>query len=602
MLAARPTFLRGCLSLFVACTCLAVFAQDKSGPAPPAVAPSIDPELAAHTRLFEKQVYQVGDRVYSANGYSISNIVMIEGDDGLVVVDTGIDVIQARAVLKEFRKLSPKPIVAIVYTHHHADHVQGTTAFATADDVKSGKVPIYAHASLLDEYEQESGLIGPIMSARALAMYNLLLKKDELAGMNVGVGPLFRPGPSGFIPPTKTFAERLDVTLAGVPVKMFYVPSEADSEIAIYLPEDKILLAADVIQGPTFPNLYTLRGAKFRDPRRWYESIDLMRLVAADAQHMVSHHAPPVSGRDQVREVLQHYRDAIQYVHDQTVRHINQGLAKDEIAKRVKLPPHLASYSPWLRPFYGTVQHSAPEIFTGYVGWFDGDPTQLDPTPRAEQARRLVELMGGRDKVLAAAQEALDKGDSQFSAELTTYLIRVDLNDMDARRLKATAFRKLGFAQINPTWRGFYLLGAHVLDGTLKPDLVYNQAGAALISPETLSRFPARSQIDALPPRLKAEETLDLVAALGVEFTDVDEAFTITIRRGIAHVQTGLVDERIATLHGDRAAIGPLLAGVDVKKSLANKGLKIDGEPKQVQAFLAHFETPFRVWPNYFLR
>ncbi len=255
--------------------------------------------------------------------------------------------------------------------------------------------------------------------------------------------------------------------MAGIRMHMVHVPSEAESELCVWLPDQRVLLSAEVIQDHTCPNLYTLRGAKYRDPKQWYQSIDLMRQWG-EAEHMVLQHGPPVSGGDEVADTLRNYRDGIQYQHDQTLRWANRGLAKDEIAQRVRLPEHLENWSPWMRPFYGSVKHNVPAIYNGYLGWFDGDPVALDPTPRREYAERLVRPDGrtrrgaGRGPALRTATE-----DWQFTAELTTYLIRIDVDDSEARRLKAAAFRHLGYAQINPTWRGFYLTGALYLDGTI---------------------------------------------------------------------------------------------------------------------------------------
>jgi alkyl sulfatase BDS1-like metallo-beta-lactamase superfamily hydrolase len=471
---------------------------------------SINPELKEHTKLFERKIHKVGDNVYCAVGYNLANIIMVEGKDGIVIVDTGMELKQGQEVLADFQKITSKPVTSIIYTHHHSDHVQGTGAFVSQQDAVSGAVPIIGHETLMPEYIHESGFIGPIMSARAISMYNSVLDGDDMKDMNAGIGPSFGPGKNVFIPPTQTFHDKLDITLAGIRMEMHYVPSEAHSEICIYLPDSKTLLSAEVIQDHCYPNIYTVRGAVYRNPTDWYRSIDAMRGFAAEAEHMVLQHGTPISGRDYIQQVLMYYRDAIQYTHDQTLRFSNKGYSKDEVAKLVKLPPHLENFSPWLRPFYGSVKHSVPQIVCGSIGWFDGDPCYLDPTPRIEYAKRLVTLMGGRDKVLEEADRAFIGGDPQFSAELTSYLIRIDQNDMEARKLKAAAYRVLGYAAINATWRGFYLTGARILEGSLDLDPIYSLLGDFLISPDVLSRFPALNQVEGMPVRLKAEETFDL--------------------------------------------------------------------------------------------
>jgi alkyl sulfatase BDS1-like metallo-beta-lactamase superfamily hydrolase len=564
---------------------------------------SINSELKEHTKMFERKIHKVGTNVYCAVGYNLANIIMVEGKDGIIIVDTGMDLKQGQEVLADFRKITSKPIAGIVYTHHHTDHVQGTGAFINEQDASSGAVPIIAHDTLMSEYIHESGFIGPIMGARAISMYNIVLDGDDMKDMNAGIGPSFGPGKNTFIPPTQTFHDQLNITLAGIRMEMHYVPSEAHSELCIYLPDYKTLLSAEVIQDHCYPNIYTVRGAVYRNPVDWYHSIDAMREFATEAEQMVLQHGTPISGKDYIQQVLMYYRDAIQFTHDQTLRLSNKGYSKDEVAKLIKLPPHLENFSPWLRPFYGSVKHSVPQIVCGSVGWFDGDPCYLDPTPRIEYAKRLVTLMGGREKVLEEADRAFIKGDPQFTAELTSYLIRVDQNDTEARKLKAAAFRKLGYAAINATWRGFYLTGARVLEGSLDLDPLYSLLGQFLISPDVLQLFPARNQLEVMPVRLKAEETFDLNMAVSLQYTDANEDYTIEIRRGIAEVRSGLSGNAIATVIGSRTAIGPLLSGVTpVKEALNNTEIKVEGSVEGLMNFLGHFEMLYQKFPNYFLR
>ncbi len=568
------------------------------------VVPAIDSELAEHTHLYlPPQVHHIGDRVHCAVGWNIANITMIEGDDGIVIVDTGMDLRQGTAVLAELRRITDKPIVAIVLTHHHVDHVQGTSSFVDAERARAGAVPIYAHRSLVDEYSQENLLVGPIMNARAIPMYNLALDGAETEGMNVGIGPRFAPGPGGFIAPTHTIETELEITVAGIRMHMVHVPSEAESELCVWLPDDRVLLSAEVVQDHSCPNIYTLRGAKPRDAKQWYESIDLMRQWT-DAEHMVLQHGPPVSGGDEVAAVLRGYRDGIQYQHDQTLRHANLGFAKDEIAQKVRLPEHLETWSPWMRPFYGSVAHNAPAIFNSYLGWFDGDPVALDPTPRPAYAERLVRLMGGHDAVLAEARRAFEADDPQFAAELATYLIRVDVDDADARALKAAAFRVLGYAQVNPTWRGFYLTAAGYLDGTLteRLDLMHAVAGMMRNSPEALGQLPASVLVGQLPVRLMAEDTADLRLAVGIDFTDVDEQFRVEIRRAIAEIGRGL-DGTTAVLRGSRRVLGPvLLAGGELDSRISADGLTVDGSVDDARRFLDSFDPPTTTYPPFFVR
>ena len=398
------------------------------------VLPSIHPELKQHSSRFVKKVYKVADNVYSAVGWNVAGIVMIEGKDGIILVDAGLSPATSREVLQEFRKITDKPVVALIYSHFHHDHVVGVKGLIDEAAVKAGKVAVYAHSSMMDLLVNESNILGPILGVRAGYTFGFFLKGDDRKDMNSGHGPLATGGPGTFIGPTHLVEDQLNINIAGVDLQLIHVPSEADDELAIYLPDSEVLIDTEVIQGPTFPNMHTLRGTKFRDPVQWVKSIDQLRRL--QAAHLVPTHGQPVSGREKVEEVLRMTRDGIQYVHDQTVRHMNKGLTPDELVQVVKLPPHLYSYTPYLRQYYGTVKQAVRQIYVGYLGWFEGDPVGLDPLPAKEKAKRLVRLMGGRDRVVKEALETYKLADYQWAAELATYLLRLDENDKQAREEK----------------------------------------------------------------------------------------------------------------------------------------------------------------------
>lgn len=340
-------------------------------------------------------------------------------------------------------------------------------------------------------------------------------------------------------------------------MNLVHVPSGAADQIAVFLPQHNILLSSEVIPAQHFPALNTLRGEVFRSPIDWYRSIDALRRFRAAA--MVPSHGIPVVGADAVEEVMRNYRDAIQYVHDQTIRHMNKGLTPDELVQVVKLPPHLAGYKPWMLEFFGTVRQAVRGIYQGYLGWFEGDPVALAPVPRPEGARREVELMGGRDRVLAAADQAFEDGDPQWAAELATKLIRVDHNDMAARRLKAAAFRKLGYAEVNAIWRNWYLSGARGLE-IVDPELI--RTGMARLarfvaSPDLIAALPARAFVEGFVVRLKAEETLDVVMTVGFRFPDTGEVYGIAIRRGVAQFMGPRAREDRSHAHAGQGGARP---------------------------------------------
>jgi len=570
---------------------------DPAIPAEYRVAPSIHPELEEHSKLYEKQLLKVGKRVHVAIGYGLANITFIEGDEGLIVVDTGETIAQAEEVLADLRDVTDKPIVAILLTHHHADHVLGTSAFVSVEDAQSGKVPIIAHESLVRHYVNETGVLAELQAVRAMHMYGSSLGPADREGGNAGIGPYLGRGESGFIAPTKTFAESLDETIAGVRLSMRWVPSEAESEIAIYLPDENVLLSAEVIQDHTFPNIYTIRGAAYRDPVQWVRSIDILRAWQADT--MVLQHGPPVLDRKEVARVLQLYRDQIQYVHDQTIRRMNQGMTPQEIAETVTLPPHLDQEKPWGRQFYGTVRHSVRNVYGGYVGWFQGDPVDLNPTPRDEQAKHYVALMGGHDRVLAEAKRAFHNEEHQRAAELATLLLRIDIDDEEPRHLKAAAFRKLGYAQINASWRNYYLVSAMELDSQI-PSAIYLSEARKMLGP-ALRKLPPASQVMALATRLRAEETFDKELIAGIRYTDVEARFRLHIRRGVLEVSPLRPSAAAFMLVVTRESMGDLLSGTD-PSDLLGTAILVEGDMEAAKQFLSYFERAFQVKPEVVVR
>jgi alkyl sulfatase BDS1-like metallo-beta-lactamase superfamily hydrolase len=556
------------------------------------IEPSINAELAAHTKVFAQQVYRVADNVYSAVGWQLGNVVMIEAPQGLIIVDTGESVSESRKIMAEFRKLTDKPVRAVVYTHFHPDHINGVQAFVSREQVERGEVQIYAHETLLQNVVAQGALVGPILGVRSAYSFGSFLPASDQEGMNGGIGPLAKPEPSSFIAPTVTFGERLDTTIAGLDVQFLHVPSEAPDEITLYLPANRVLISAEVDQGPTLPNIHTLRGTKFRDPVQWVESLDKLR--AYQAEYMVPLHGRPVSGQDKVEEVLRMTRDGIAYIHDQTVRWMNKGLTPDELVEKVKLPPHLAGYTPYLREYYGTVKHSVRQIYNGYLGWFQGDPVALDPTPPKQQAERLIALAGGREKLLLEAGNAYLKGDYQWAAELAGYAIRVDHEDMLAREIKARSFRKLGYASMNINWRNWYLMSAMELEGKLDGDAIRQRSvemRKVFLSPDMVRSFTPQSFLQNWVTRVDPEKAGDIELTLGFSFPDVDEQWALEVRRGVAQLHKGIPEGTALRLSMDKRFMETLLTGEGglVKGALLGD-VKVDGNLLEIRRFLNCFD------------
>lgn len=455
----------------------------------------------------------------------IGNSTIIEGDDGLIVYDTSVGAEAGEFIAAEIAKISDKPIRAIFYSHHHTDHYNGTTSL-----VAPGDVPIYAWANFEEELADEFGEILP-RQVTGIMYYGGGLLPPEDKHSHGGIALRLIGGTPGYIPPTHTFTEDTRLEIAGVTLDVFYTGGEAISEFGIHLPDfDMVIVADEFFYG--MPNMHSIRGSKPRVPDNYLKAHDRVRSIGPE--WLLGSHIIPMEGKDEIEREVTVYRDATQYLWDQSIRHINKGYTPAELQHELaELPEHLVS-APYSVPTYGTPFTAVPEFFTGWVSWFNGDATDLFPTEPHEQARRMVELMGGRDRVLDAAKEALSDGDPQFSAELARLVVRIDTDDEDARLVKAAALRARGYKEVNPIARSWYLTGALELEGAIDPDALL-QAG--------LKTFAgARAAGDVLRGwryQLDAAAAADTYAVVGFDITDTGERYAAELRNSVIIVHEG---------------------------------------------------------------
>ena len=336
--------------------------------------PQTPEDLIAHSDEFKRELITVTDGVHVAVGYALANSILIEGEKTNIIIDTTGSEETAKEVKDMFDAINSNPVETIIYTHNHADHTYGATVFA-----EGSNPDIYAHSTTEIYLSRVIGILRPIISSRSNRMFGNALPKEQVE--NNGIGPFLEIGRDGRKPgllyPTKTFTDQIEFEAAGHEVQLFHAPGETNDQLFVWLPEKKVLFPGDNFY-KTFPNLYTIRGTPYRDLVGWVNSIDLMRYL--EPEYLVPSHTRPIVGKENINTLLTTYRDAIQFVHDQTVRLMNLGLDPNEIAERLVLPKHLGD-SPYLKEFYGTPEWSSKNVFSGYLGWFDGNPSNLKPLP-----------------------------------------------------------------------------------------------------------------------------------------------------------------------------------------------------------------------------
>lgn len=547
------------------------------------VTPSVHPDLAAHQDSMSSRVYTLAGHIHCAFGYSVVNCTLIEGDDSCILVDTMTSMDTAELAMAEFKKITDKPIKTIIYTHFHADHVSGTGAFVSEEDVASGAVQVIGQEELADHVMRDVGLIAPILGRRAMYQFGMRLPISSEGTVGAGLGPPQRPGRRTFVPPTTTFDKLYEGETGGIKFEVHLIPSETEDQCAVWLPDEKVLLSADAIY-ESFPNVYALRGTKFRNPMIWAQGVDRLREFGADI--LIPHHGRPVEGAEKISDLMVDYRDAIQFVHDQTIRYMNKGYRPDEIKEVVEMPERLRGH-PWLGEFYGSYKHSIPAIYAGYIGWYQGDPIELDPTPWKEKAARYIELMGGRDKLIETAQGSMES-DPQWAAELLTWLVRADLTDTEARGLKAQALRRWAYGQKNATWRNWGLTGALELEGEL------DQAGGGMVlgSPDQVAGFPLDAILQVMSVRLMSENAMETHIRVAFKTTDSNESCALEVRRGVCQFYETAPAERDATMSFDRPFLLKWVFGqVTFDEAVESGDVTIDGDVAVVADLLSKFEA-----------
>ncbi|OWY23736.1 MBL fold metallo-hydrolase [Sphingobacteriales bacterium UPWRP_1] len=479
-------------------------------------------ELLLRNLDFEKRIQKVGNNLYVAIGYGLANSILIEGKDSVIIVDCMESMKSGQEVKEAFTKICPKPVKAIIYTHFHTDHTSGAVAMAGND-----KPNVYAQELLPHYLNQTAAVVRHITEKRAYRMFGVFL--DSSALVNCGIGPklvIDKDAEIGVLKPTVTFADSLAVTIAGIEMVLYHAPGETPDQLFVWLPQTKTLLCGDNLY-KTFPNLYTIRGTAYRDINLWKNSLDKMRYLHPHT--LVPSHTEPVLGAENVFKILTDYRDAIQFVHDQTVRGMNKGMTPDELAETVILPQHLQQ-SEWLKEFYGKTEWSVRTVFDGYLGFFDGNPATLLPLPVKERAQKIEQLAGGKQQLETQMNKAAAEKAYQWLLELTDYYLALYPGNPRAVAHRIQALTELGAAQTNPNARHYYLTSALELQGLENNGLIKP-------TPQLVRDIPMQYIFNGMAAHLNPDKSSNVQQTALFHFTDTGAKWTVQVRRGVAEVQ-----------------------------------------------------------------
>ena len=537
-------------------------------------------------------VFELADRVFQVRGYDISNISFIQGETGWIVIDPLTSTETAAAALAMLNStVGERPVTGVIYTHSHADHFAGVYGVIDDDDVASGRVPVMAPAGFLEEAVRENVIAGPAMLRRAGYMYGGLLPADEQGLVGSGLGrTLPRGGEAGLIVPTDDIAttgeERV---IDGVRIVFQLTPgTEAPAEMNFFFPDLRALCMAENCTC-VMHNLYTPRGAHVRDGLAWSKYIhEALLTYAPDADLCFASHNWPVWGTEDIVEYLMAQRDTYRYLHDQTMRLANRGLTSMEIAEVLELPDSLATNFN-NRGYYGTVSHNAKATYQKYLGWFDGNPANLEPLPPERSAGRYVEMMGGADAVVARATEAFEAGEYRWVAQLVNHVVFAEPDHEGARALQADALEQLGYQAEAGPWRNFYLTGAQELRDGVTSD--GSAAGGAPLA--MLRAMPVDMIFDSLAVRIDGPRADGTDLRVNWDFTDRGEGWVLGLTHGALHYHRGADEAAGATLRLSHATFAEVLAGVtDMADALASGAIVIEGDAGALLELFGFLEEP----------
>ncbi|WP_433202076.1 alkyl/aryl-sulfatase [Nocardia sp. CA-107356] len=555
---------------------------------------SVHPSLWRQSGVVVKQgLYEVVEGIYQIRGLDLSNMTLVEGTDGVIVIDPLICAETAAAGLALYRAhRGDRPVTGLIYTHSHVDHFGGAMGVTSTEDVAAGRCPVLAPAGFLENAVAENVYAGTAMARRAAYMYGAVLPRGPFGQVGAGLGQTTSLGTVTMIAPTVDItATGQQETVDGVRIIFQITPgTEAPAEMNFCFPDHRALCMAENATH-TLHNLLTLRGALVRDPHVWAEYLtEAINLYGRDSDVVFASHHWPTWGTERLVEFLALQRDLYGYLHDQTLRLLNQGHVGSEIAELIALPP--AIESAWhTHGYYGSVSHNVKAIYQRYMGWFDGNPAHLWEHPPVESARRHVEFMGGADEVLRKARASFDAGDYRWVAQVVNYVIFADPTNEAAKTLQANTFEQLGYGAENATWRNFYLSGAYELrNGSFGTPTTTN-------APTLLAALSVEQIFDAMALRVDGPKAWNLRVVTDWHISDENRIHRLELRNGrLTHYDrpdgVTLPDPDASFTLTRPTLIRVLLAGDDFGALVASGAITLGGDPTKLAEIVGALDEP----------
>jgi alkyl sulfatase BDS1-like metallo-beta-lactamase superfamily hydrolase len=535
-------------------------------------------------------LYEVAPGVWQVRGYDISNITFVKGNTGWIVIDPLTTEHTARAAMGLVDEhLGERPVVAVIYTHSHADHFGGVLGVTSQADVDAGRCRVIAPEGFLHETVAENVIAGPAMARRSSYQFGPLLPSGPLGHVDSGLGKAIPLGPPGLVPPTEDITHTGEELLVdGVRIIFQMTPeTEAPAEMNFFFPDHGWLCMAENCTH-TMHNLVPIRGAQVRNALSWSKYIDeTIELFGEQTTLMfASHHWPRWGGGD-VRGFLTLQRDLYRWMHDQTMRLANHGMVPTEIAASLRLPEEFLAQS-HTRGYYGDLVHNCKAVYQRYLSWYDGNPANLNKLPPTEAGKRYVEYMGGAGALIASARASFESGDYQWVVEVVNHLVFADPTNQEARSLQADAMEQLGYQAESSTFRNAYLMGAQELRQGPPPPANTMVRGRGLLAAMTVEQV-----FDAVAVRLKSEEVGGLSASLNWTFPDVDEIWILCLsNRTLSSTRGRHSAHADASVTLDRTTlISVVTQQTNFMDEMASGTITVAGDTEALAHIFGHLDT-----------
>ncbi|WP_414689688.1 alkyl/aryl-sulfatase [Nocardia sp.] len=555
--------------------------------------PSVHPGVWRHAGLGCRQgLFRVAEGIYQVRGLDLSNMTLVEGRAGVVVIDALLSAETAAAALGLYRQhRGDRPVTGLIYTRARVDHFGGSPGVVTEDEARAGRCPVLAPVGFDDHAVAGSGYVGTAAARRAAYAYGAVLPRGPLGAVGAGLGQTTSLGTVGLVAPTVEIADTGHrAVIDGVELVFQVVPGvTGPAALNIHLPAHRALYLAESLDRPLTES--PLAGAQDTPPReRARRLTEALTLFAADTEVLLAAHHHPIWGDARIRETLARHRDLHAYLHDQIVRLLNLGYTGAEIAERLELPPALEHLGP-ARGGPAAVCHHVKTIQHHYLGWFDGNPAHLWEHSPVEAARKHVEFMGGAEELLRKARESYAAGDYRWVAQAAGYLVFADPDDERARHLQASAFEQLAYGAADAVHRNIYLSGAYELRygifGT-------PAAGGVPLAPQTMT---VERILDVAALRVDGPKAWDQHLVTDWQITDTDRTHRVELRNGVlTHYvlpEERALPEADAVFTCSRTAlVRVLLSGEDFGVVVGAGEIAIEGDPTKLASLVAVLDSP----------